>query len=78
MFTLSQTQNSLTIAWNEQQVLGYHFPEDGNRPFCHPLNLPGAPPPHDERTRRPRASPRAMGCVEKGQRSQFLGTTDIR
>ena len=44
MFTLSQTQNSLTIAWDGQQVLGYHFPEDGNRPFCHPLNLPGAPP----------------------------------
>lgn len=44
MFSLSQTQHSLIIAWNNQQVLGYHFPEDGNRPFCHPLNLPGAPP----------------------------------
>ena len=44
MFSLSQTQNSLTVAWDGQQVLGYHFPEDGNRPFCHPLNLPGAPP----------------------------------
>lgn len=42
MFSLSQTQQSLTIAWNDQQVLGYHFPADGNRPFCHPLNLPGA------------------------------------
>ena len=44
MFSLSQTQHSLNIAWNDQQVLGYHFPDDGNRPFCHPLNLPGAPP----------------------------------
>ena len=44
MFSLSKTQHSLTIAWNDQQVLGYHFPKDGNRPFCHPLNLPGAPP----------------------------------
>ncbi len=44
MFSISQTQHSLTIAWHEQEVLGYHFPEDGNRPFCHPLNLPGAPP----------------------------------
>jgi hypothetical protein len=44
MFSLSKTQHSLTIAWNDQQVLGYHFPEGGNRPFCHPLNLPGAPP----------------------------------
>ena len=44
MFSLSQTQHSLTVTWNQQQVLGYHFPEDGNRPFCHPLNLPGAPP----------------------------------
>ena len=43
MFSISQTQHSLSIAWNDQQVLGYHFPEDGNRPFCHPLNLPGAP-----------------------------------
>ena len=44
MFSLSQTQQSITIAWHDQQVFGYHFPEDGNRPFCHPLNLPGAPP----------------------------------
>lgn len=44
MFSLSQTHQSLSIAWNDQQVLGYNFPEDGNRPFCHPLNLPGAPP----------------------------------
>lgn len=44
MFSFSQTQNSLTVSWDGQQVLGYHFPEDGNRPFCHPLNLPGAPP----------------------------------
>ena len=43
MFSLIQTQHSLSIAWNDQQVLGYNFPEDGNRPFCHPLNLPGAP-----------------------------------
>ena len=44
MFSLTKTRHSLTIAWHDQQVLGYHFPEDGNRPFCHPLNLPGAPP----------------------------------
>lgn len=44
MFSLTKTQHSLIIAWNAQQVLGYHFPQDGNRPFCHPLNLPGAPP----------------------------------
>lgn len=44
MFSLSKTEHSLTISWNDQQVLGYHFHEDGNRPFCHPLNLPGAPP----------------------------------
>ncbi len=43
MFSISQSKHSLSIAWNDQQVLGYHFPEDGNRPFCHPLNLPGAP-----------------------------------
>ncbi len=43
MFSLSKTQHSLIIAWNDRLVLGYHFPEDGNRPFCHPLNLPGAP-----------------------------------
>ena len=43
MFSLSKTQHSLSIAWNDEQVLGYHFPEGGNRPFCHPLNLPGAP-----------------------------------
>lgn len=43
MFSLTQTQQNLTIVWNDQNVLGYHFPKDGNRPFCHPLNLPGSP-----------------------------------
>ncbi len=43
MFSLSQTQYSLTVAWNGQQVLSYHFPKEGNRPYCHPLRLPGAP-----------------------------------
>ena len=43
MVSLLEKQGILNVAWNGQQVLGYHFPEDGNRPFCHPLNLPGAP-----------------------------------
>lgn len=44
MFSISQTQHSLTVNWDGQEVLGYHFPEDGNRPYCHPLRLPGGPP----------------------------------
>ncbi len=44
MFSLSQTERRVTVAWNEQQVLSYHFPKDGNRPYWHPLRLPGAPP----------------------------------
>lgn len=41
MFSISETQDSLTVNWGGQEVLGYHFPEDGNRPYCHPLRLPG-------------------------------------
>ena len=67
MFSLSQTQHSLTVTWNGQQVLGYHFPEDGNRPFCHPLNLPGAPPLTMNEPGGSRASSRAMGRMEKGE-----------
>ena len=44
MFSISETQHSLTVNWDGQEVLGYHFPEDGNRPYCHPLRLPGGPP----------------------------------
>ena len=44
MFSTSETQDSLTVNWDGQEVLGYHFPEDGNRPYCHPLRLPGGPP----------------------------------
>lgn len=44
MFSISETQDSLTVNWDAQEVLGYHFPEDGNRPYCHPLRLPGGPP----------------------------------
>lgn len=43
MFSISETQDSLTVNWAGQEVLGYHFLEDGNRPYCHPLRLPGGP-----------------------------------
>ena len=43
MFSVEQCREGLTLSWNGQPVLGYQFPETGHRPFCHPLNLPGAP-----------------------------------
>ena len=51
MFSLSQTQNSLTVAWNEQQVLGYHFPRRRQPPLLSPVELAWCAATYDERTR---------------------------
>ena len=43
MFTLESIADGLSLKWDSQLILEYHFGTGGNRPFIHPLRLPDSP-----------------------------------
>ena len=43
MFTIQPIQDGLSVAWEGQTLLEYHFSPEGNRPYWHPLRLPDLP-----------------------------------
>lgn len=43
MFSSQQSDQKLDILWNQQLLLSYNYPSNGNRSFWHPLQLPDSP-----------------------------------
>jgi hypothetical protein len=44
MFSLEPIDDGLSLTWNNQLLLNYHFQTDGPRTFWNPLQLPDSPP----------------------------------
>ena len=43
MFLLNQVENVLRLTWQDEIIMDYNFPLDGNRPYWHPIRLPNSP-----------------------------------
>ena len=43
MFALDSIADGLSLKWDGQLILEYHFQAGGNRSFIHPLRLPDSP-----------------------------------